>query len=378
MKYKDTGFRAFYRHFTVAPLKENLKTVLKNFPGAEDADCILTYGYIDPEAGLTLEVLAAGKTSHQGFRFADGNDNFSSKIRIENVADDEVAFFGDEDGTLAERYADKLEMLHSYDASEEVEKSRGMTFLDASRDENCIDDVIVYLIKDGLKPEGCWVRITGLGDHWIIGTLLNEPDQDFGYHAGETIGFFVQETEDKRVICYSDMNPSRKLSAEDLEDGSLLEEAVTAFNNDRNEQNLIEILELLRDSFVWVPCNVVMSEADQKKLDEIAQKLMNDPNADPNELIGKEFKTEGVTRMIPDILQNGNQYFFPVFSTAEAMGEYGEHFSKVQKHMLEVIPLARNNEKELAGIVLNAFTEPFVLDAQIWDMVETMKSRITE
>ena len=58
------------------------------------------------------------------------------------------------------------------------------------------------------------------------------------------------------------------------------------------------------------------------------------------------------------------------------MGEYGENFSKVQKHMLEVIPLARNNEKKPVGIVENAFTEPFVLDSQIWDLVERMKSRM--
>ena len=82
--------------------------------------------------------------------------------------------------------------------------------------------------------------------------------------------------------------------------------------------------------------------------------------------------------MIPDILQNGEAYFFPVFSTVEAMGEYGENFSKLQKHMLEVIPLARNNEKKPVGIVLNAFTEPFVLDAKIWDIVENMKSRLEE
>lgn len=60
------------------------------------------------------------------------------------------------------------------------------------------------------------------------------------------------------------------------------------------------------------------------------------------------------------------------------MGEYGNDFSKVQKHILEVIPLARNNEKELVGIVLNAFSEPFVLDRKIWDIVENMKSRIEE
>ncbi len=378
MKYKDTGFRAFYRHFIAVPIKENLNVALKDFPGAEDANCILTYGYIDREAGLTLEILAAGKETKQCFSFAEGNDTVSSKIRIGNVADDEVAFFDDEDGSLAARYTGKLEMLHGYDAPEEVEKTRSMTFLDASRDANCIDDVLVYLMRDGLKPEGCWVRISGLGDHWIMGTLLNEPDQNFGYHNGETIAFFVQETEDKKVICYSDMNPSQKITAADLEDGSLLEAAVTAFNNERTEPHLIDILEILRDSYVWIPCNAVLSEEDQKYWDDIARKLTDDPDADPTELIGKEFKTEGATRMIPDILQNGEAYFFPVFSTVEAMGEYGDNFSKVQRHMLEAITLAKNNEKELAGIVLNAFTEPFVLDAKIWDIVEKMKSRIEE
>ena len=378
MRYKDTGFRAFYHHFIAVPIREDLRAALKDFPGADDANCILTYGYIDRECGLTLEILAAGVEGKKGFNFADGNDTISSKIRIENVSNDDVAFFADEDGSLVKRYSQKIEMLHHYDAPEEVEKTRGMTFLDGSRDPNCVDDVLVYLVKDGLKPEGCWTRIIGLGDHWIMGTLLNEPDQDFGYHIGEKIAFFVQEPEDKIVICYSDMNPSKKLTAEDLEDGSMLEAAVTVFNNERTEPHLIDILELLRDSFVWIPCNAVMSEEDQKYWDEIAEKLNNDPDADPTELIGKEYTSKGPTRMIPDILQNGDSYFFPVFSTVAAMGEYGENFSKVQKHMLEAISLARNNEKELAGIVLNAFTEPFVLDAKIWDIVENMKSRITE
>ena len=93
-------------------------------------------------------------------------------------------------------------------------------------------------------------------------------------------------------------------------------------------------------------------------------------------MIGKTFSTKEAVRMIPDILQNGEQFFFPIFSSVEEMGEYGEHFSKVQKHILEVIPMARNNEKNVSGIVLNAFTEPFVLDAEIFDMVEIMKTRL--
>ena len=378
MNYKNAGFRAFYHHFTAIPLKEKLKTSVKDFSGADKANCILTYGYIDQQCGLTMEILAVGEESKNGFRFYDGNDTIRSLIRIGAVAEDECSFFDDEDGTLAKRYADKLEMLHDYDASEEVEKTREMSFLDGSRHENFVDDVLVYLMKDGLKPEGCWTRITGLGDHWIMGTLLNEPDQNFGYHEGETIAFFVQETDEKKVICYSDMNQSQKITAADLEDGSMLEEAVTAFNNERTESHLIDILEILRDSYVWIPCNAVLSDGDQKYWNDIAQKLTDDPDADPTELTGKEFKTVGATRMIPDILQNGEQFFFPIFTTTEAMGEYGDNFSKVQRHMLEVISIARNNEKDLAGIVLNAFTEPFVLDKEIWDIVENMKSRIEE
>ena len=174
------------------------------------------------------------------------------------------------------------------------------------------------------------------------------------------------------------MNTDRTITEADLEDGSLLEAAVTAFNNERTEEHLIDLLMILRDSYVWIPCSVVMSEEDQKQLDAIAQKLADDPDADPTELIGSQFTTRGVTRMIPDILQSGDAYFFPVFSTAEAMGEYGSHFSKVQRHLLEAVSLAEHNEKELAGIVLNAFTEPFVLSSEIWDIVKNMKSRIEE
>ena len=93
-------------------------------------------------------------------------------------------------------------------------------------------------------------------------------------------------------------------------------------------------------------------------------------------MIGKTFSTKEAVRMIPDILQNGEQFFFPIFSSVEEMGEYGEHFSKVQKHILEVIPLERNSEKYVAGIVLNAFSESFILDAELFDMIENMKSRL--
>lgn len=38
--------------------------------------------------------------------------------------------------------------------------------------------------------------------------------------------------------------------------------------------------------------------------------------------------------------------------------------------------MARNSEKNVAGIVLNAFSESFILDAELFDMIENMKSRL--
>lgn len=372
MKYKDTGFRALYKNFVAFMLKDNLKQCIEGYPNSDKANCILTYGYIDQEAGLTMEVLCAGKKGGDSFAFFDASKENRVILRVGSVIDDEFFFFDDADGGLSEKYAEKLDVLKHYEVSEEIEETRKMGFLDKSRHDFYPDDVMVYLTREGLNPEGCWVRIIGLGDHFIMGTLLNEPDQDFGYHSGEKVAFFVQKQEDESVILYTDMTPSRKLTAEDLEDGTLLKEAVAVFNKERTENHFLDVLEFLRDSYVWIPCNAVMSEADMARFEQ----AMKDAGDDPSALVGKEFTTNDEVRLVPDILQNGDQFYFLVFSSEEEMGEYGEHFSKVQKHIFEVIPMARNNEKNVSGIVLNAFTEPFVLDAEIYDIVEKMKSRL--
>ncbi|MDE6426820.1 MAG: SseB family protein [Ruminococcus sp.] len=372
MYYEDTGFRTLYKNFVAFKLKDSLKKCIENYTNADKANCILTYGYIDHDAGLTMEILAAGIKDGDSFTFFDTSTKARAFIRIGAVIKDEFFFFDDKNGDLSKRYSEKLDILKYYAVSKEIEETQKMTFLNKSRHEYYPDDVMVYLTKQGLRPEGCWVRIIGLGDHFIMGTLLNEPNQNFGYHKGERIAFFVHQQKDKSVILYTDMTPSRKLTAEDLEDGTLLKEAVSIFNKERTEEHFIDILEFLRDSYVWIPCNAVLSDVDMAEF----EKVLKESGDNLSSIVGKTFSNKENIRMIPDILQNGEQFFFPIFSSAEEMGEYGEHFSKVQKHILEVIPIARNNDKKVAGIVLNAFTEPFVLDAEIFDIVENMKSRL--
>ena len=61
----------------------------------------------------------------------------------------------------------------------------------------------------------------------------------------------------------------------------------------------------------------------------------------------------------------------------DSMGEYGEVFSKVAEHFLEAINLAKHNEKNVSGIVINAFSEPFVVSMEMLDIIADMESSIT-
>ena len=269
MKYTEMSFRDIVGKTIVLPLAGFEKAV-EGFPGSQEADCILTFGYIDRDAGISFEVLCCGKKEGEGLRFFEPEDSISAKIRAEAVEEKELISAK----VLLDPYREKIEMLKKYLPNEEVLETRKMEFLDPSRDKIFPDDVLVYLCRDGLQPEGCWVRIEGLQNNCIIGSLLNEPHQDFDYHPGERIAFFLQKGPDGKPFCVSDMNPSRVLTEEDLKDGRPLKEAIALFNKDRTEQNFIEILELLRDSTVWIPCNAVFSEKDQEAWGKILEQTV--------------------------------------------------------------------------------------------------------
>ena len=170
--------------------------------------------------------------------------------------------------------------------------------------------------------------------------------------------------------------PDDKITPELLEGGAFLKRATEICNRNRTQLNLIKLARILRDSWVWIPCNVVMSDADNEAFANML-KAAND-NEGFDSLVGQTFTTHGETRLVPDILQNGSDFFFPVFTSAEEMGEYGENFSKVERHFLEATVLARNNERNVKGIVINAFTEPFVVPREMFEVIANMESSFPE
>ena len=105
------------------------------------------------------------------------------------------------------------------------------------------------------------------------------------------------------------MNPSAQITEEDLADGKMLEQTVSKFNSNRNNDTFIDVIEILRDSIVYVPYNAVLSDRDQERFEEI----INKAGENLDELVSLEFVTKDETRLIPDILENNGNYFFPIF-----------------------------------------------------------------
>ena len=157
-----------------------------------------------------------------------------------------------------------------------------------------------------------------------------------------------------------------------LKDGSFLKKATEICNRNRTQRNLLKLLTILRDSWIWIPCNAVMSDADYASFTETVKNAQE--SGDLDLLVGKTLTSQDPIRMVPDILQNGEDFFFPVFTTEEEMGEYGERFSKMEKHFLEAANVARNNEKKVKGIVINPFTEPFIVPCELFDVIARMPS----
>ena len=152
------------------------------------------------------------------------------------------------------------------------------------------------------------------------------------------------------------------IDAKALESGTVLLYLKHSFLKKRSSETLFPVLSCLRDSQVIVPMNVIMSKEDE----EMFQNLK----------AGDTVSTREDIRLKPDILQNGEHFFFPMFSNAEQIPkEYGTHFSTINVSVLQCIEMAKSY-KHASGLVLDAFTEPLVLEYEIADIIPQLESRL--
>lgn len=345
MRYTDTGFRMLYQNFALFPMNEIVRSVMEGWPGAGEADCVLTYGYIDHEEGFMLEILAAGNRAGNTIHYYDTRFDARATLRIRQVEQEEYQLFENEYETLLRKYIRKVDALGRYETDEAIQKTRTMLFLDECRDEHHIDDVTVRLAKRDCKSEDCRVRIEGLTEQSLLGVLLEDPQGDLGVKKGSSIHFYVMETEDKRILCYADLTPRRQLTESDLEDGTILKDAIHTCNAEKSQANAMEVFSLLHDSDVWIPCEMVTDG-------------------------------DGPAQMVPQILQSGETNFYPVFTAKEEGSDLAQRCTFIRQSFLESIRFAREHADEIEAIVVNAFTEPFFLGSEIYPIIESLETRV--
>jgi hypothetical protein len=115
----------------------------------------------------------------------------------------------------------------------------------------------------------------------------------------------------------------------------------------------------LRDSLVWIPGEIRISQLDART---ICQKKAGD-----------SFSPQQDMKFIPGLLKNGEEFFLPVFSNMEVMGGYGRSFSKIQRHFFDAMRLALGQE-DVSGIVLDPFTSPCVVLKGDFDFIGNLPS----
>lgn len=147
-----------------------------------------------------------------------------------------------------------------------------------------------------------------------------------------------------------------ELKREDLKNGEVLTALIENYWAETTESSLSAVFSCIRDSIFVVPHYAVNKEG------VIIQ--------------GSEADEEAV--LVPDVLENEGYAFFPVFSNEEKItGDYESKVKKVEMNFLEVIDLAKSMP-DIAGIVIDAFTAPYILEKEMYDVVASLPSKIKE
>ena len=195
----ELSFRALENKYLYIACPHLLGLLSQHFAG-DEATGILAYCYIKHEEGLQFEVLCKSMfdADKKTIRFFDANDEVSFGLPYGLMQSNAVMVLPEAILPL-DKHKAKVAKLAVYGASEEQQKARNIAAIDGSRRPEQPDEVLVYLSHEE-TVETVYVRLEGVGKMDLYGTLLNEPQQDFGIHEGEELHFFIAKNE-QGIMC---------------------------------------------------------------------------------------------------------------------------------------------------------------------------------
>ena len=152
-----------------------------------------------------------------------------------------------------------------------------------------------------------------------------------------------------------------KVDKETLKDGKVLRALRDRFLENTTLENLSSLFKCLIDSDLYVPMNLNIMDEDIEIL--------------KSSKVGDEISLKNEIRMKPDWLKTrieAEELFLPIFSSIdEAPEEYSKNFSWINLPLDDCILFVRNNKK-CVGLVLDAYTKPYAITGDIFNVLENM------
>ncbi len=154
------------------------------------------------------------------------------------------------------------------------------------------------------------------------------------------------------------------LSREKLADGNILLFLKERFQDDQNEDNLLELMQTLRDSILILPMQVMMSSADVERMRLYEENM--------------KFVADNEIEVIPATATiEGENYMF-IFSQAEQIPvDYSEAVTLMRAPWEKVYDYFTKDES-IYGIVLDPFTENLELPEEIIHAISKMETRFED
>lgn len=193
MSFRDMNQKMVEIHgVKMVKLLEKMGLKLDHLYGA------LMYGYIDHNVGFTFEIMAL-ETKKQNIEYRIVPIGVSCKIPRFDVQEMNIEIL---DNVNVDLFQDKIDIVaKATQVSRELEELRLYKELDPSRHLEYPDDVMVYFLEEGKEPEACWIRLEGMQDGKMYGTVLTALHQDFGVKEKDTVYFGMTQMEDDKLAC---------------------------------------------------------------------------------------------------------------------------------------------------------------------------------
>lgn len=192
MKLKEKSFRELINQYVYIEAADLAKQLKNFFAEAQQATGVLCYCYLEHEAGMQFAVLCCARfgAKEQQLKLFQGNDNQLVKLPYATICEAEVRLLPQGLPRLEEFKNKTTALTAQCLVSAAVAKTRQLTALDHLRSADCPDNVLVHLVHGDIIAEA-YVRLEGVTEMNLYGTLVDEPQAALDVHAGDSISFYL-------------------------------------------------------------------------------------------------------------------------------------------------------------------------------------------